>query len=602
MADELVNVPEDLTLIASDDEVRALEASVVAEFARVNDDDDVTPGSLNYMMRLATDLERLRVEIKAREIRAADEAERVSKMYAEQRQQIENRVRVATGQTPIDVPTVTVPGAPAAPPVDIPALIQAVTAASAQGTVAAVMAALGERSGGVIPGGALERITERATSSLSAARRHAPPPDLPRTRQSVTAGVDIPGVARGGELTSLDAVVEAFHRRARGLPVTNDGYGQQTMVATLHNGYEHTVDTGTPINQVEELFHYLTRRDKRESLVAGGGWCAPSETRYDFFNVECTDGMVDLPSFGVTRGGIRYPVSPSLADAFGTTGLGGFAVAFSNASVPWLWTETDDINTVTGTGTKPCLRVPCATFNEVRLDCSGICLTAGNLADDAYPEATKNTLRLLLAAHDHVINARHIAQMVALSSSAITGIGSATASAYNQVLSGIDIAATDYRARYGMCQGDVLEVVLPYWVKSVVRADLAWRSGVDNLLSVSDAQINGFFADRNVRAQFVGDWQVRGSGQFGAGTAVTAWPTTVNVMVYAAGTFLKGNGLTLDLGVVRDSVLNAENDFTAAWSEECHLIAKIGHESRLYTIGFNVKGASGAPLTDGARV
>jgi hypothetical protein len=57
-------------------------------------------------------------------------------------------------------------------------------------------------------------------------------------------------------------------------------------------------------------------------------------------------------------------------------------------------------------------------------------------------------------------------------------------------------------------------------------------------------------------------------------------------MMYAAGTFIHGTGLTLDLGVVRDSVLNAENDFTAAWAEEAHLVAKVGHESRQYTVAF----------------
>jgi hypothetical protein len=61
-------------------------------------------------------------------------------------------------------------------------------------------------------------------------------------------------------------------------------------------------------------------------------------------------------------------------------------------------------------------------------------------------------------------------------------------------------------------------------------------------------------------------------------------------MIYAAGTFIKGNGLRLDLGVVRDSTLNETNDFTAAWSEECHLVAKVGHESRRYTIALNVAG------------
>jgi hypothetical protein len=67
--------------------------------------------------------------------------------------------------------------------------------------------------------------------------------------------------------------------------------------------------------------------------------------------------------------------------------------------------------------------------------------------------------------------------------------------------------------------------------------------------------------------------------------------------VYAAGTFLHGTGLQLDLGVIRDSVLNAENDYTAVWAEECHLIAQVGHSARKYTCGFNVSGGVGATGT-----
>jgi hypothetical protein len=83
---------------------------------------------------------------------------------------------------------------------------------------------------------------------------------------------------------------------------------------------------------------------------------------------------------------------------------------------------------------------------------------------------------------------------------------------------------------------------------------------------------------------------------------MTAWPTTVDFLIYAAGTFIHGNGLSLDLGVIRDSVLNETNDHTAAWSEECHLVARVGHESRRYTVPFNVKGSTGAILGDEARV
>jgi len=40
--------------------------------------------------------------------------------------------------------------------------------------------------------------------------------------------------------------------------------------------------------------------------------------------------------------------------------------------------------------------------------------------------------------------------------------------------------------------------------------------------------------------------------------------------------------------------LEAENDYTAAWTEECNLIALVGHSSRIYPINFAVTGQTGA--------
>jgi len=248
------------------------------------------------------------------------------------------------------------------------------------------------------------------------------------------------------------------------------------------------------------------------------------------------------------------------------------------------------------------MRVPCPTYTNVRLEVYGVQLTAGNLTNDAFPEATQNTIRLLNAAWAHAQNARIIASMVALSTAAITISGGANRPAFNQILSGLDLAGVDYRAKFGMGDESILEAILPYWVRDVIIADLAYRTNVD-LLSISNQQVDGYFADRGLRAQFVNDWQVRQSNQFGQPAAnLTAWPTQANVMLYAPGTFLKGNGLTLDLGVVRDSVLNAENDYTAVFSEEAHLIAKVGHESRLYTIGFSVNGSGVAAQVAGAYI
>ena len=583
-AEELFVAPSDLTLVG-DEELAALETRGVAEFERVSAIEDVDPETLQYAMRLTDDLDRIRAELSVREVRAQRNAELERSRVADQLAALQARVNGPAQSAQAETP--------AQPAVDV----EAIAAAAARGVTAGMVALMGERRGSLDPGA----LARRATASLAETAQHAPAPKVPEKRLAVTASVDIPGVAHGHNLTSLEALSEVVSRKAKSMPVTS-GSPRHELVASVRNEFEHTLDDRTSPAQVHDLIQYLTAPDKQAALVAGGGWCAPSEIRYDFFNIACSSGMIDLPTFGVTRGGIRFPVSPSLADTVNSIAFGGFAVTFSNASVPWLWTEDDDEATVTGSPNKPCVRVPCPSFSEERLDCYGYCLTAGNLTDDAYPEATQHMIRLLMAAHEHAINARLIALMVA-KSSAVTSIsgGAATDSAAPRIYNAVGLAATDYRERYGMCIDDILEVVFPSWVREVIRADLAWKAGVE-LQAVTNAEIDSYFVARNVRVQWVDDWQVRGSGQFGHATAMTAWPTTVDFMLYAAGTFLHGNGMSLDLGVIRDSVLNAENDHTAAWSEECHLIARVGHESRQYRVGFNVNGSTSALLSGTVRV
>lgn len=593
-AEELFSAPADLTLITNDDELRALEARGVAEFDRIDALSDVNAETLAYALQIRKDLDKIRAELRVRELRAKEQAALQQNQVARQLADLRADVHGDAGQPPTQQ---------AAPAVDV----EAIAAAAARGATAGMVALIGERRNGSVR---TDDIVRRATASLAETSQHTPDSRVPEKRLAVTASVDIPGVAHGDGITSLRSLTDVVQRKAKSMPVTNDGTGNHQLVATIRNEFDHTIDKRTSLSEVGELLRHMTSPDKQQSLVAGGGWCAPSEIRYDFFDISCADGMIDLPTVGITRGGIQFPVSPTLADTTISGAFGGFAVTFDETSNPWLWTEASDIAAATGSPTKPCVRVPCPTFDEERLECYGICLTAGNLTDDAYPEATQHMIQLLMNAHAHAMNARLIALMVARSNVAVStgefaggGTPATAKPAYQQFLSGVDLGATDYRARYGMCIDDVLEVVAPYWVRNAIRADLAWRTGVD-LLSVPDSMINQFFVDRNLRVQWVNDWQVRGASQFGnASTPMTAWPTSAQVMIYAAGTFVHGQGLSLDLGVVRDSVLNSTNDFTAAWSEECHLIARVGPESRLYTITFSVMGATTiANLTPGTHI
>jgi hypothetical protein len=404
-----------------------------------------------------------------------------------------------------------------------------------------------------------------------------------RQESVLVASADIPEFAVGSRLDDMDHLVAAMQSRARALPILRRGDDTTKYpIASLQRSFKHTLDPNSTPDQVNDVMKDVT---DVAGLVAAGGWCSPSEINYDFYNIVAVDGILDLPTVGINRGGMRWPVSPSFGDLVGNAAM-------------WSWSETQDIAAVTGTaqsGTKTCARVPCPSFNEARLGCDGLCLTVGNLTEDAYPELIANHTRLLFAAHAHKMNAKRILQLFT-NSATITGtFGSAGAGVVSPVLGALELSAIDYREKYAMADGAVLEVILPRWLRAVMRSDLRKRTRENtSMLSLTDAALMALFDAIGIRVQWVGDWQTRSTGYFGTSTVLTSWPTTVQFMMYAPGTWVMGQGLRLDLGVIRDSILNSTNDHTAEWMEECWLIAQIGHESRRGVINICPDGTVGA--------
>jgi hypothetical protein len=179
--------------------------------------------------------------------------------------------------------------------------------------------------------------------------------------------------------------------------------------------------------------------------------------------------------------------------------------------------------------------------------------------------------------------AKVIATITAPASVTIT---TGPSSATSEILSAVDLQLTDYRSQYTMSDQRVLEVVFPDWAKGVIRSDMAMRSGVAEM-AVSDAQINQWFAVRNARPQFIKNYQPLYST-----TPKTAWPTSIKFLVYPAGGYVKGTGPTINLGVTRDSTLNATNDFTAAWSEQFYTVGQRGPDAREVTVTILVDGVT----------
>lgn len=563
-----VQLPADLAAL-TDDQLAALLGEVDSEFdAQI----DLSEGDPDAKLARATELADMHDTILGEQSARSERATQ-REMDA---QALRERVRP-------QVTTEVAPEAAATAPVEVPIMPAAVTAATTQSRTTDLTNRLA--NGETIPA-ASRRLNP--TLAEIAAQRPASPELAPRRRESVlVASADIPGVAGGSQLSDMEALVAAMMRKARALPVTQLGENATWHpVAMMQTDFRNVIDYRDRPEAINEV---LVAAANPDALVAAGGWCSPSEISYDFYNIVCEDGILDLPTVGITRGGIRWPTSP------------GYSSIINNY---WTWNETQDIAAVTGTGqsgTKTCVRVPCPGYNELRLRCDGFCLTVGNLMEDAFPELIANHMRLTMAGNAHRLNQLRIQELINNSTgsgglgTAITGVGTANAGVFAPVLGAIELAAIDYREKYRMCGDAVLEVVLPRWLRGALRQDFRRRTATDlDVITLTDAQLMNFFDLINVRVQWVTDWQVGGSGQPGQATPIVAYPGTVDFMIFAAGMFVLGRGLQLNLGVVRDSVLNATNDHTGAWQEECWLIAPIGHESRRYTVTICPNGTTGS--------
>jgi len=398
-------------------------------------------------------------------------------------------------------------------------------------------------------------------------------PAATRTPVVITAAADVPEFSTGSALESMATVGTALLNRMRGFGTpSGDGKTENLQhygVAAFRLDFppELTIDRHS---DDMEVLTYAGREARLpgNSLVASGGWCAPSETLYDLCAGETTEGILSVPEVNVARGGIKYTSGPDFSTIYSAVGF--------------CQTEAQAIS---GTA-KTCFEVPCPSFTEVRLDVCGLCIKAPILTNSAYPELVQRWLSGSLIAHQHKMNAKVIAAMATAAGAAkvIAGIGTTA----GDTLGGLELIADGLRQKYRLSQSATLEVVVPFWVKGAIRSDLSNRTGTSGAEAITDAQITAHFGARNLSVSFVYDWQDL------ATPPAVAYPTTYQALVYPAGTFIKGTSDVINLNAVYDAASLAQNIYTALFFEEGVLVAKMCNEAALVTLPICNAGRSGA--------
>jgi len=392
--------------------------------------------------------------------------------------------------------------------------------------------------------------TPAAGSPVARAAAAAPEvivPQAPPTA-SLIAAADVPGYSNGQELEGMAAVTAAVLARTRGLPTVNlatasggvrQRYGAALIKKAAIDGLVQNRDGSGDL----ELVWGATDESRLPggSLVAAGGWCAPSETLYDLCQYETLEGILSVAEFQVNRGGIRWTQGPAFEDIYNACGF-----------------EQTEAEAIAG-DCKDCCTVDCPPFDEVRLDAIGLCVKSPLLTEHAYPELVQRFIEGALVAHAHKVN-KYVIDSIVLAAgtpSVATDIGS-----MSKNMEALVIQAIGVRYTYRLSQTAAIEVVAPFWVKELIRIDLAMENNRDSK-NVTDEEINSWFSARNLSVQWVYDFQ----DPTVTGNDVTI-PATFNVLMYPAGTWAKGTADVISVDAVYDSPNLEANQYTATFMEE----------------------------------
>lgn len=445
-------------------------------------------------------------------------------------------------------------------------------------------------------------------------------PQTPRPQYStLVAAAGVPNFEGGQKLDSMLDVAKAFEARSvghdamvrRGSSVSYNS----APVAMLTRNYPDEFSVNFDGTDYDKLLHVMDEKRlpggsllksvalrqkeleaqgaEADALVAAQGWCAPSETDYDICLQITTDGLYDAPEVQARRGGIRHNTGIEFDTIFG----GG------SCSSPTGFFDLTEAQVASGT-VKTCLEIPCPDFTDTRLGVTGLCLTGNILAIRGYPEFTATFTRGALAASAHQINREQIADVVT-GSTAVTLTGFAPwatdLSVVSQVFSAVEMAIVDIKYRLRMMRSATLEVVMPWWILAQMRADWIRRNATgsgSDALTLADSAISAAFSARGARVQYVYDWQdafatCAASGSPGSDTPITELPTSLQFLVYPAGTWIRAVSDVITLNSVYDSTKLATNQVTHLFTETGWAMIRMCPVSRVYTVPICPSGSTG---------
>lgn len=433
-------------------------------------------------------------------------------------------------------------------PAGAPAAVEAPAAAADAAPVEAIAASAAAPPKRPTPGQAARRL---APAFVPSRRPQDPEPAYSGAHSTLVAAGGPTDATAGTTVQTMSEVAELTinaHRRM--------GSPGRAMIASLVTEYpeERHLRHGQDSQNQAKIEAALS-----EAMVASGGICAPVAVDYT------------LPSWAVTDRPIKAGLASFQADRGGLTFVQPSALSTWNDATE-VWSETTDASP--GTATKPVHVVTCGDTDTVLVDAIPTRLRFGNMAGRYFPEqvAYNTTQALAVAARDAETNLwdKMIAATTIAHAPQYLG-------ATRDLLSYLTLGATALRDRGRMGDQQKVRVLIHRLFKDMLRVDLSREIGhaqsADfNSLSITDEQIEDWLNARNIVPIWAMDSPTpvtissvaivaQKFANQTAGAVLADWPASCAFTMFPEGGFQFLDGGRLDLGIVRDSTLDATNDY-----------------------------------------
>lgn len=289
--------------------------------------------------------------------------------------------------------------------------------------------------------------------------------------------------------------------------------------------------------------------EARAALAASGGICAPPTPFYDLPQLSTTGRPVrdGLPSFRSERGGVLVPSVSTLADADGSVTV----------------IEAEDDAAGGSAATKSCLAMECAEWTPVFIGAIAHCREVGNFNARTWPEGIEhengNTMALWARTAEGRLLDRIDGYSLNLSRAAVYGAAST-------LLYALQISRVGIISRLRMDRNSRFRVILPFYAAEMFSLDLV--NSQFGRFDTPPEQVGALLSRYGFNVIWHEDEGIDPAA------AAEVWPletddsvqedwpgSTIIARVFPEGQFVHLDGGTLELGLVRDSELNHQNDF-----------------------------------------